>query len=187
MKSIGKCLLLAALLAMLAACGKQNTSGKTNSWSYGNPYTYPGVNMNSLGAVNSPVALVNQIMQSYPCQSNPQNPMGRIPLQVPLTNFKSQVAPNDFFVGVTSVGDVAIVIGTALGQPPMFLGYMCPRSFAQSGSGQLTGVEINANMTRCTVKTLSARIVFPGGSEANIRAMDAGMYMTGQPFTGICH
>jgi len=185
MKVIGKCLLYTALLATLMACGKQNTSGTSKMWNYPNPYS-TGMSPYTTSGTLSSIAVVNQIIQMNPCVTNPS--LGRIPIQIPLTNFKSTVAPGDYYVGVTSYGDVAAVVGGPLGQPPVFMGYMCPRSFAQSGSGQLTNISIGAN-TSCAVKPINAAtVMFPGGdanAAAYFRWLDGGTSQKSK-FAGLC-
>lgn len=185
MKSLGLCLLNVALLAMLVACGKDNESGKKSStWDYTNPYTqgYNGVPI-TVGSGQAP-AVVYNIINSYPCANNV---VQRIPIQVPLTNSPFVVSPGDVHVGVTSYGDVAMIVGTATGQPPMFVGYMCPRSFAPTGQGQLYDVAIGTASARCSVKQITrATVVFPGGAVAAFRELTFGRYTTGQPFTPYC-
>ena len=185
MKSLGLCLLQVALLAMLVACGKDNESGKTSSWNYNNPYSsgYQGVPTN-INSSQAPAAVYN-ILSNYPCQG--YTGTQRIPIQVPLTNSPYVVSPGDFHVGVTSYGDVAMIVGTAVGQPPMFVGFMCPRSFTSSGQGQLYDVAIGAASSRCAVKQITrATVVFPGGATAAFRELTFGRYTTGQPFTPYC-
>ena len=192
MKSLGLCLLNVALLAMLVACGKDNESGKSSQWNYNNPYSsgyngYPS----TITSGNAPAVAVS-IINNYPCSNSQYGTAQRIPIQVPLTNTPFVVSPGDVHIGVTSFGDVAVIYGTAIGQPPVFVGYMCPRSFTQSGSGQLYDVAIGAASQRCSVKQITrATIAFPGGATAAFRALDYGKYFSYaqgayQPFTPYC-
>lgn len=194
MKSLGKGLIHLTLLTMLFACGKNNESGKKgSSWAYNNPYMSPyGTPIQN---INSPYAYqgmsVNQVMQQNPCRSGfggfPGAPGGayagqRIPIQVPLTQFPTVIAPGEIYVGVTSYGDVAVLAGQAVGQPPLFEGYMCPRSFSPSGQGQLMGIKIGS-YTNCLFKPITAAtVIFPGGAEAAFRWLDGGS-SAGQRFT----
>jgi hypothetical protein len=175
---------------MVFACGKNNESGKKSSqWGFGNPYTTGVTNVNS--PYNYGGMSVNQVMQQNTCRSGyggyggypNQNYSGqRIPIQIPLTNFPTVIPPNDIYVGVTSYGDVGVVVGQAVNQPPMFVGYMCPRSFSPSGQGQLMGVKIGS-YSNCLFKPITAStIVFPGGGTAEFRWLDGGSSM-GTRFT----
>jgi hypothetical protein len=187
MKSLGLGLFHLTLLTVLFACGKNNESGKNGStWSYGNPYTNGGY---PIQTINSPYSYqgrsVNEVLQQNPCISGFSGMMGfsqpyagqRIPIQIPLTSFPTVIPPGDMYVGVTSFGDVALVAGQAVGQPPLFVGYMCPRSFSPSGQGQLMGIKIGA-YSNCLFKPITAAtIVFPGGGTAEFRWLDGGSSM----------
>jgi hypothetical protein len=185
MKSLGLGLLHLTLLTLLFSCGKNNQSGKnSNSWGYTNPYL--GGNSPLLN-INSPYSYggmsINQVMQQNPCRGGYNGVPGytnqvyagqRIPIQVPLTNFPTVIPPNDIYVGVTTFGDVGVVVGQAINQPPLFVGYMCPRSFSPSGQGQLMGVKIGS-YSNCLFKPITAStVVFPGGATAEFRWMDGG-------------
>ena len=192
MKSVGLCVLYSALFVFLAGCGKDNKSGTSaNSWGYANPYTsgYGGI-----GAVNSPYSYgsvsLNQVMAENPCISGygtfpgGQGPYQgqRITIQQPLTNFQTVIPANDIYVGVTSYGDVAALVGTAPGQPPMFVAYLCPRSFATSGQGQILGVK-PGTYTNCQIKPIvAATVALPGGATADFRMLDYGSSAR-MPFT----
>jgi len=187
MKSFRNWLIYSTLLSLLLACGKDNESGKTpvsvpvtgNPYSVSStPYSYQGVNVSQVllqnPCVNGYAGMTGMSSQTYTNQ--------RTTIQVQLTGFKTQVSPGDIYVGVTSYGDVATVVGQAVGQPPLFVGYLCPRSFTQSGTGQLTGVEVGANTPKCLFKPITkATIVFPGGSTADFRWVDGGNSQR-QPF-----
>lgn len=193
MKSLGHWLTYPILITMLIACGKQNESGRNGGAigiptlgipTLGNPltvgqtpYSYQGVNVEQVLVQNPCVNGFNGI----PGMAQPYTNQ-RIPIQVPLVGFKTIVAPGDIYVGVTSYGDVATVVGQAVGQPPLFVGYLCPRSFTQQGQGQLIGVEVGANTPRCLFKPITrATIQFPGGATAEFRWLDHGNSMR-QPF-----
>lgn len=207
MKSLGLCLLNIALLAMLVACGKENESGKSSSYSCGangnyNCYTgYPGTNGGynwnnpynqgyNGGGVNIPSTnlppVVYNLVQNYRCSSTGAST--RIPISIPLTNTPFVVSSGDYHVGVTSFGDVAMIVGQATGQPPLFVGFMCPRSFTSSGQGQLANIGFGSASARCPgIKQLTrATVVFPGGGTAEFREITFGAYLSGQPFTPYC-
>lgn len=191
MKSKGLGILHLTLLVALAACGKNNESGKkSSSWNYGNPYS---TGYSPIANINSPYQYggmkVNDVMLQNPCRSGFNGMPGysgqyqgqRIPIQIPLTNFPTVIPPNDIYVGVTSFGDVAVLVGQQVGAPPLFVGYMCPRSFAPNGQGQLLGVKIGS-YSKCLFKPMTAStIVFPGGATAEFRWLDGGSSM-GQRF-----
>ena len=185
MKSLGLGLLHLTLLTFIFSCGQNNESGKSSSsWGYGNPYSN---GHSPITNVNSPYSYggmsVNQVIQQNPCRSGfsgvtayaDQNYAGkRIPIQVPMLNFPTVIPPNDVYVGVTSFGDVAVLVGQALNQPPLFVGYMCPRSFSPSGQGQLTGVKVGS-YSNCLFKPMTAAtVIFPGGGTAEFRWVDGG-------------
>ena len=174
-----------SLLVLLAACGKENKTGKTpvvDTYDYSNPYN------SGLNPLTSPYSYngisVDQVIAENPCISGyggypAANTAGaysgqRIRIEVPLTNFATVIAPNDVYVGVTSYGDVAAMVGTSPGQPPLFVGYMCPRSFSPNGQGQLMGIKPGVS-TNCLLKPIvAATVVFPGGATADFRMLDYG-------------
>lgn len=192
MKWLGLGLLHLSLLTMVSSCGKNNETGKGNAL---NPYTYNNPLMSPYGTpvagnpfsmVNSPYSYsgmsLNQVMAQNPCvggyggMTQYGNYGGqRLPIQIPLVSFPTVIAPGDVYVGVTSYGDVAVLAGQAAGQPPLFEAYMCPRSFAPSGQGQLMGIKIGA-YSNCLFKPITAAtIVFPGGmATAEFRWLDGG-------------
>jgi hypothetical protein len=133
------------------------------------PYSYGGVSLNTVMAQNPCIS-------GYGTYQGGTGAYGgqRITIQQPLTNFPTVIAPNDVYVGVTSYGDVAALVGTAPGQPPMFVGYLCPRSFATSGQGQILGVK-TGSYTNCLIKPIvAATVALPGGATADFRMMDYG-------------
>jgi len=171
MKSTLFFILSLGLILLISSCGKNNESGKSIPFNFppnmnpltSTPYSYNGIN-------------VQQVLMQNPCINPLANQQfnSRQTINVPLTGFRTQVAPGDIFVGVTSYGDVAVVAGQAPGQPPLFVGYLCPRSFTMGGTGQLMNVDIGAN-TRCFFKPITAAtIMFPGGGRADFRWLDGG-------------
>lgn len=191
MKMLSKGMIYLTLLTVLMACGKKNESGKTDQYNYANPYGTGVININSPYASQTGIT-VNQVMQENACRSgfggytniNQQQPYSgqRIPIQIPLTNFPSVISPNELYVGVTSYGDVGVLVGQGAGSPPLFVGYMCPRSFTPNGQGQLLGVKIGS-YSKCLVKPITAAtVIFPGGATADFRWPDGGSSM-GQRFS----
>jgi len=190
MKSMIMTLLQVSLVFSLFSCGKKNESGKSNQWSLANPYGLGLTNINSPYSYGG--VPLNQVMQQNPCRggfngypgyTNQSYSGQRVAIQVPLVNFPSNVAPGDIFVGVTSYGDVAAVVGQAVGQPPLFVGYLCPRSFAPNGQAGLDrDIRIGA-YSRCLFKPMTkATVYFPGGSTAEFRWLDGGS-SAGQRFS----
>jgi len=173
MKVFRSGLLSLTLLALLVSCGKENKSGQS-SWNYANPYT------NGYGptpVTSSPYQAATHVMSKMSCMSSYGNMQGRIPIQIPLTGFQGNtpIAPGEQYVGVTSSGDVAVVVGTGINQPPLFIAYICPRSFAPQGQGQLMGVKLGMH-SRCIYKPITAAtIVLPGNIPLNFRWLDGGM------------
>ena len=167
MKSLGHLILSTVILSMLVACGKDNKSGKSSGTSW-DPYY--GTNYNT---TTSPYALptgqtVTQVMNENPCITGNSY---RQTVQVNLTGFPSYIPANDVYVGVTSYGDVAAIIGT--GSTPVFVAYLCPRN-SMSGQGQLAGINIGS-YTSCAFKPIpAATMVFPDGTSANFRDMKYG-------------
>jgi hypothetical protein len=184
MKSLANILTLTALIA-LGGCGKDNESGKSNN-PYSNPY-YSGLQLPQIGTVNSPYSYggisLNQIQLENPCISGypgfpgtgVNNFVGqRIVAQQVLTGYPTVIPPGDVYVGVTSYGDVAALVGQAAGQPPIFVAYLCPRSFAPNGQGQIMSIT-TGSYSQCLFKPLtSATMLFPGGAVANFRWLDGG-------------
>lgn len=176
MKSLGLGILHLALLTMLLACGKENKSGKTNTWDYSNPYvTNPNLNYAPINSQYSYGQIpVNNVITQNACRGYGGYHQNRIQIQIPLTNFPTVIPAGDVYVGVTSYGDVAVLAGQATGQPPIFVGYMCQRDFAPTGQGQLMGIKIGS-YSKCSFKPITAAtMVFPGGATAEFRWMDGG-------------
>ncbi len=185
MKSLVKTITLTAVLALVASCGKENESGKSNN-PYSNPY-YSGVTLPQIGTINSPYSYggirLNQVQLENPCVTGyPGYPgMGvgnyvgqRVAVQQVLTGYPTVIPSGDVYVGVTSYGDVAALVGQGVNQPPLFVAYLCPRSFAPNGQGQITSIT-TGSYSQCLFKPMtSATMLFPGGGVANFRWLDGG-------------
>lgn len=189
-----KWLLILATLTVIAGCGKENKTGRNGGvdpYMYSNPLVNGSFPAGSIinGAAVGMVGSVNlgAIIQQNPCVSGygGYNQNQRLPIQIPLTRFSTALPANDVYVGVTSYGDVAAVIGMQ-GQPPMFMAYVCPRAFAPNGQGQLvSNPSIGSYSPKCgqVVKPIvAATLVFPGGASADFRMLDFGT-STGAPFS----
>lgn len=172
MKSFAFYLLHALLLVALIGCGKDNESGKGN-------YTYQsGVNGYGYNAINSPYNYmgqsVNEIINHNPCITG-FNQQYRTTIQLPLTGFPTVIAPNEIYAGVTSLGDVALLVGQGAGQPPLFVAYVCQRNGYSTGQGQLLDIALGS-YSQCLFKPLTrATMVIPGAVEPlYFRWLDGG-------------
>lgn len=187
MKSLPQLLILAGLMA-LTGCGKNNESGRSNTnrtcVQYGmngscsaymsninSNYSANGVSLNTVQAEN-PCILGNGFYGG--------GNLARTQVSVPV-NIGTVVARGDMYVGVTSFGDVAAIVGNGTSNP-LFVAYLCPRG--TSGQGQLYPQITIGAYTQCAVKYItSANMVFPDGSQANFRALSPGGSSAGRRFS----
>jgi hypothetical protein len=168
MKWLGFYLMNLALLCMLAACGKNNESGKrgssfysNNPYGYGNPYTSGtfGPIMNT-GFAHGSVS-VDQVISQTPCLTSNVPHQNRMRVQFPLTGFPSVVPAGDLYVGVTTAGDVSLLVGQG-NNAPLFVAFMCQRTYAANGTGQLLDIATGTT-SRCNFNPLvRATMVVPG-------------------------
>lgn len=177
MKALPKLLIFSAILAAIAGCGKGNESGKTSNrqgpcmafGSNGQCSAYMS-GYNSTSAVNP-----NQVLQENPCITGGQR-QSTPPIQVQVQtnpNVQPTIVPQgDIYVGVTSYGDVAFVMGNGTNRPT-FVAHLCQRPV--SGQGNLYPQILVGAATQCAFKYITAaNIVFPDGSQANFRALSPG-------------
>ncbi len=134
---------------------------------------------------------LNQVQQENPCilqggymgQGNMQRQVMQTQVQVQTNpNVPPTIVPRgDMYVGVTSMGDVAAVIGNGT-MTPTFVAYLCPRPV--SGQGNLYPQILVGAATVCAFKYITAaNIVFPDGSQANFRALSPGGSSARQKFS----
>lgn len=163
-----------SLLILSVGCGKDNKSGKKNDpWGWSGTSLYqPGMPTPGYGNFS-----VSSVINETPCAGQVGNQQ-RVQIQVQLTSFPTRIPANDIYVGVTSFGDVATLVGT--GGVPTFIAYVCMRSQA-SGQGQLFGISL-LPYSRCQFKQMNATMQFADGTYALFRMMDAGNSV-GQPFS----
>lgn len=177
MKSFCRYLLTLALLTMVVACGKDNKTGKSNNtYPYGNPYGtgqyYP------VNGTNTNIAYGNfrldYVLQQTVCTTSGYPNQNRMRIQFPLTGYPSVLQAGDVYVGVTTAGDVAALIGQGPAAP-LFIAYMCQRGYGTSGQGQLADLAVGT-ATRCTAKPLvRATMVIPGfPTPLYFRQLDGG-------------
>jgi hypothetical protein len=174
MKSLGFYLTHLMLLAALAACGGNNESGKNSTYSSSNPYgyypgTYTNVTATGIGYGNYSL---DSVLAQTPCITTGSTAQ-RMQIQLPLTNFPSVIPAGDLYVGVTTAGDVSILLGQGT-NAPLFIAYLCPRSYT-STTGQLLDIATGTT-TRCNFKPLvRATMVLPGYSTPlYFRYLDGG-------------
>lgn len=153
------------LLAVMASCGKDNKSGKNN---YGlnslNTYgAYGGTNIRYSNFS------VQQVIAENPCIGGFNN-NARFRTTTP-AQVNSVIPNGDVYVGVTSFGDVAVLVGTPQG--PAFEAYICPRQVMSGATGGAQGITL-LPYTNCGFKQMNARLPLPDGTVANFRAMDYG-------------
>ena len=194
MKAFPKLLIFSAILAAIAGCGKNNESGKSGSKSCaafganGQCSAYvSNINSNySMNGVN-----LNQVQQENPCilsggyfgQTNMQRQVIQTRVQVQTNpNVPPTIVPRgDIYVGVTSMGDVAAVVGDGT-MNPTFVAYLCPRPV--SGTGTLYPQILVGAATQCAFKYITAaNVVFPDGTMANFRALSPGGSSNRQKFS----
>jgi hypothetical protein len=181
MKSLGFYFTTLALLSLLTACGKNNESGK-QSFGLGNPYY--GNAYGTIGTTPYHINNVNvaAVFQHHPCMTTGMPTQQRIQAQFPLTGFPTVIPRNDFYVGVTSSGDVAVLVGQGAGMPPLFVTYMCQRMNTMNGQGQLMDLAFGS-YSRCSFKPLTRATMYLPGSPTPLyfRWLDGGTSMR-QPF-----
>ena len=197
MKAFPTIIIFTALLVAVTGCGKKNESGKSGS-NYCAAYGAGGQcsayvsNYNSAYPPVNGVSL-NQVQLENPCILSGgnyygQTTMPRQAVQVQLqsafveVNGQPTIVPNgDMYVGVTSFGDVAAVIGN--GSPnPIFVAYLCPRP--ASGQAILPRTVLLKGQTSCAVKSIQdADIIFPDNTQANFRPLSPGGSSARQRFS----
>ncbi len=195
MKALPKLLFFSAVLA-LAGCGKDNQSGRSTSGiynsqycvsytpngqcaqyqnysigNYNSPYSYQGIGLNQVQAEN-PCILGNfgSMYGQYP--SNWVQPQMNRQVISTRVNIGTVVPQGEVYVGVTSFGDVAAIVGD--GSPsPTFVAYLCPRPI--SGQGTLMPQIKIGSYSSCRINPITAaNMVFPDGTQANFRWPQGG-------------
>lgn len=191
MKSLGSIITFGALL-VLVSCGKKNESGKSNnrySSQYCVQYSVGGqcaqwgtstiTNINSPYEVNNVVSL-NQVQQQNPCVAS--GAMGNMQRQQvsSVINMPTVITRGDIYIGVTSFGDVAAIIGNGTAQAT-FVAYLCPRMASVAALPQ--GASIGVYSGSCRAKPIvAANVYFTDGSMANFRDPRYGS-SAGVPFS----
>lgn len=172
MRSLAFTLLSLSLLAFLGGCGKDNESGKRS-----NSYSSPYFNGQYGSYTNTPYSFAGQnlgvVLQQTFCWTSGVPTQQRMQMQFPLTGYPSVVPQGDIYVGVTTAGDVAALIGQG-NNPPLFVVYMCNRGYG-AGGGQLTDLATGSS-TQCHFKPLvRATMIVPGLTQPlYFRYLEAG-------------
>jgi hypothetical protein len=195
MKLLSSTLILSSLLALFG-CGKNNESGRAGGVYSSRYCVTPGPNGQclqyqnySINNFNSPYSFggvsLNQVQQENPCILSGAGYYGQSVFnrQVVTTRVSMPyiVTRGEMYVGVTSFGDVAAVIGDGSNNPT-FVAYLCPRPV--SGQGTLFPQILLGNATDCAVKYITAaNMAFPDGTQANFRALSPGGSSLRQKFS----
>lgn len=148
-------------LSLVVACGKDNKSGKKDSWTYTDTY---------LGNVSTPTSL-QAVFDAVPCLGG----TGRAGMEFLLTGFQTVVPAGDIYVGITSYGDIAVIQGNGT-SAPRFVAYLCSRDFTNPQGSVLSNVRLGS-YSNCQFKPItSASLVFPGSvGSAEFRMLDFGV------------
>lgn len=148
-------------LALLASCGKNNESGKSNP-----SCTVAGYCTSNYGTINSNYSYggisVNQVIQSNPCTTAGMPTQNRVQIQVPVP-LQTIMPTGDMYVGVTSSGDVGILVGQGSASA-LFVGYVCQRGnmYTQTAQPQIADLAFGS-YSQCSFKPITrATIMVPG-------------------------
>ena len=163
MKSVTFTLLSLTMLIFLSACGKDNESGKKSN-SYSSPYFNGQYGSYTNTGYRYGNVSVDSVIAQTPCLTTGVPSQQRMKIQFPLTGYPSVVPANDIYVGVTTAGDVALLVGKG-DNNPLFVAFMCQRSYAAGAAGQLMDIATGTS-TRCAFKPLvRATMMIPGSSQ----------------------
>lgn len=185
MKSLRFGLAHLVILAALVSCGKDNESGKKTPFSYTNPYCTPGAYCSPytngpISAVHSPIAFANTAQAENPCIGGSYYGSSRVAVQSQLAGLKGVVASGDVYLGVTTYGDVAVIVGNGTNSATLYA-YLCPR-VGSSGQGYITPPSLGSYSIGCNVKGITAmNVQFPDGQVAAFRDPSFGVR---NPYTG---
>lgn len=179
---------------MLVACGKDNKSGRSGvntQWgidglgigTYGqvgavsNTFAAAALAENpcKMGAFDNSTQVINP--SYYPYQQQQAYSGQRFGVQFPIN--KPAMPVGDFYLGVTSYGDVALIVGQGPSAQPLFVGYICPRNGLAGSQGQVMPTIVTATAgTYCSgsVKPITeATMVLPGNIPLAFRWADGGV------------
>ena len=186
MKALSNILICAAVLAAFTGCGKKNESGKNNSgicMQYGvngQCSAYSTGQYTSGNNVN-----LQPMLQQIPCESSGYG-YGGVAARTQ-HNIQVQTASiataGQSYLGVTSMGDIAIVVGNGTMNPQMQV-FLCPGQ----AMGQLAAPVKLGEYTdpACPIKVIEDADLMGYGPIIGFRSPRGGRGMTGQPFP-FCH
>lgn len=184
MKVLSKLPLTILMVALLAACGNDNKSGRNTN---ANPWAANGVCASSYNCNLDQLNLdyryngvsIERVVQENLCV------IGSTQRMQWQTTVQSQtvIQRNDVFVGVTSYGDVGMIIGNGT-NTATFRAYFCVRQgqpmqvIPSPATGHMVGIGIS---TACRFKPLfSLTVSFSDGSIAAFRQLDGGTSANGK-------
>lgn len=182
MKGFPTLLILTALLAM-AGCGKENESGRSNngqgictSYLNGvcNAYS-SNYNAGYSGDVN-----LNTIVSQIPCEMSQYGYNVTRTQQTVQVTTASRTTPGQSYLGVTSLGDIAIIVGNGSTTTQMTM-FLCSGAgnFA-GGVGGVTQALLGEYTTMaCPIKTITAA----NYGYSSFRSPVYGRGTTGQKFS----
>lgn len=184
MKSLRFGLAHVLILAAIVSCGKDNESGKKTPYTYTNPYCTTGYcspyTSGPIAAVNSPIGVANVAQAENPCVGGTYYGSSRIAVQTQLTGLKGVVVSGDPYLGVTTYGDVAVIVGNGTNSATLYA-YLCPR-VGSSGQGSISPPTLGSYSIGCNVKGITAmNVQFPDGQVAAFRDPSFGVR---NPYTG---
>lgn len=181
----GKIILFILTLAFAVSCGKDNKSG-TNNNSLSNPYcATTACSYSQLSGLNTSYngVSIQSVVQQNVCITGSASRL-QYSTQVALPYV---VQTGDVYVGVTSYGDVGVIVGNG-SNTATFTAYLCARSNYQSVVQPVsapTNIKLGV-ATTCRFKSMvAATLVLSDGSGALFRMLDFGS-SSGQKFQ-VCY
>ncbi|MFY7991993.1 MAG: hypothetical protein ACOVP4_01780 [Bacteriovoracaceae bacterium] len=144
--------------SLLVACGKDNRSGQNanlNQW---------GINGLGVGQYGQIGTVSNQVVAAAINENLCVGGVGsgRYAVQFPVNI--PPFAAGDYYLGVTSFGDVAVVLGQGNAAQPIFVAYICSRDGLAGQQGRLlANPSLLSYSPFCggTVKPMNATMVLP--------------------------
>lgn len=183
MKALPKLLILSAVLAF-AGCGKNNESGKSSNRGVCLQYNVNGAcSAYSSGTyVSGNNINLSGFLSQIPCEMgmNGYPTAGGRTQQTIRVQTNSLATRGQSYLGITSLGDIAIVTGDGTHNPPMTV-FLCPGQVM----GQLTAPVLLGEFTTatCPIKTITAATLANGYTQIRFRDPRFGRGTTGQPFS----